>query len=751
MPALKDDRAGIHVLRHLCLLLILEYLERAALQDVDDIVPVLGEVDGELRVHRILILVPDRLEDVPHLAHDDLLFHEPLAGDEFELPLPAQLPEGPFRLVVVLQEETLQIVGHEGFDLLQGDLLQLARAAVDHLQPLLGILALLRAVPGSRDLRPVQADQPGIGTLRPIHRRGPQAHHQAQHPRRRVQTLQETVRAVGISHPRGAGHIVIPVVGAGDPLHQQGHLLVPGLQAPPAPVVQGGSAHGAGIHRADRVLKLLQPLLQISGVGAEDRFVFPGEGVPEAVLQDGAGADDDRVLPVVFQQLDEFLLHLPGEFPGAQPFGEFIRQGEELLLRSLADPEVPEPVFHNEGVKHVRADEEGVVGLEVGEDIRPSVFHDLPCQEHARCLAADHPGPQHALFDIQIVLRTEVLFDHDPEALVPGHHDVTHAAALLRHIHAVLMHGLSQVEEAVPAVHVPPVRAGGILLQELVEMAGGDPVQDRLEIACPRVVPMGEEHGFGVAVPDLVRADVDLGLVRVHVQKQLGGIPDLGDGLEGMLPPDQREKGHRIQGKQIGAGYLEEVPHHQVRRPGCLQLREAVEHIEGVVALLPDDLMDRHRKGLEPVGELHVHDLDPRPLLKKRRVRGEADVDQIPSVPDRLLRIRLDKKAEILQTVHPPDHVVSQTDIVEAFVHLRDPGRNSVKRCHIDLLLCCSGKTKKDREPPSGLPCPQTQYSTHPFRCTQVSEIPADIFRGRGEDCIPAHGRLDLPAAEDLY
>ena len=49
------------------------------------------------------------------------------------------------------------------------------------------------------------------------------------------------------------------------------------------------------------------------------------------------------------------------------------------------------------------------------------------------------------------------------------------------------------------------------------------------------------------------------------------------------------------------------------------------------------------------------------------------------------------------------------------------------------------------------LPCPQTQYSTLTFRCTQISEIPADIFAGRGEDRVPAHGRLDLPAAEDLY
>ena len=44
--------------------------------------------------------------------------------------------------------------------------------------------------------------------------------------------------------------------------------------------------------------------------------------------------------------------------------------------------------------------------------------------------------------------------------------------------------------------------------------------------------------------------------------------------------------------KQKRTGDTEEVSHHKVGRPGCLQLEQAVKYIEGVLALLLNDRID---------------------------------------------------------------------------------------------------------------------------------------------------------------
>ena len=66
-----------------------------------------------------------------------------------------------------------------------------------------------------------------------------------------------------------------------------------------------------------------------------------------------------------------------------------------------------------------------------------------------------------------------------------------------------------------------------------------------------------------------------------------------------------------VQPEQVRARQMEEVARHQVRGPGLLQLREAVEHAKGVFALFFGEVTDGDSEGLEPVAQLHREDLQP--------------------------------------------------------------------------------------------------------------------------------------------
>ena len=151
-------------------------------------------------------------------------------------------------------------------------------------------------------------------------------------------------------------------------------------------------------------------------------------------------------------------------------------------------------ILYYECIENVRAHIERIVRLEVSKDIRPLILDDLPSKKHSCCFASDHAGTDHALLDVEIIFRTEVLLDHDTHPLVPGHHDIAHAAALLSNVHAVLVHGLRHREKSVPAVHVSSVGIGCFFLEQLIETARKNAVQYRLEFAVFRLIKMRQEH-----------------------------------------------------------------------------------------------------------------------------------------------------------------------------------------------------------------------------------------------------------------
>ena len=158
---------------------------------------------------------------------------------------------------------------------------------------------------------------------------------------------------------------------------------------------------------------------------------------------------------------------------------------------------------------------------------------------------------------------------------------------------------------------------------------------------------MGQEHGVRIPVPDLFGPDINTFAVRVDIDKKLGGIQDFVDSLHGMFSADDRKEGNRIQDKQEGTGNPEEIAHHQVCGPGSLQVRQAVKHIKGVFAFLLNDVMDVYRKGFKTVGQGQLHGFDFGTVSNQRFMGGEAEIDDIPVIPDCLLHIRFHEQPEL--------------------------------------------------------------------------------------------------------
>ena len=77
-PAFKQDPVPGFILVYFHLFGILIDLKRPALQQVDDIVPVLGKIDRKLRINGIVILFVNRGKQFPHLLHQILFFNDAL-------------------------------------------------------------------------------------------------------------------------------------------------------------------------------------------------------------------------------------------------------------------------------------------------------------------------------------------------------------------------------------------------------------------------------------------------------------------------------------------------------------------------------------------------------------------------------------------------------------------------------------------------------------------------------------------------
>ena len=353
--------------------------------------------------------------------------------------------------------------------------------------------------------------------------------------------------------------------------------------------------------------------------------------------------------------------------------------GEIAFFGTLPDPEVPHAVFDDVGVEDVVADVEGVVGFEARKDLRLIVFDEFPGHQHAGRFSADETGSDHTGTDLEIVLRREVFPDHRPQGLVPGDHDAAHAVTGFRDVDTVLVQELVLLEEAVPEVLVRlgAVRQG--LVHDLVEPARDDAAHDGLEGVDLLVVDVGQEHGRSVPLPDFDRADEDVFVVRKDVEEDGRPVADVRHAVEGVHRPHDGEirDGVLFLGQFPDEG--EEVTDEQVRGPGRLQVRQAVEDVVGLFRHGLDEFVERDREPLEPLRGWDLGQSNTLHLPEERRVFREPDVDDVAPVFDALFGKGFREQTEVVQLGQPADDVVSDAKIVQCFVQFREPGVHPIE------------------------------------------------------------------------
>ena len=319
--------------------------------------------------------------------------------------------------------------------------------------------------------------------------------------------------------------------------------------------------------------------------------------------------------------------------------------------------------------------------------IRPGVFDDLAGKEHPTGLTSDHSCSNHVVAYIEIIFRFKVFTDHLPHFLITGHHNPAHLVAGIRYIHPGFMHLPCQVEKPVPGVCALLTARPLLPVHHLVEPARANPIQQRFERTVLRIIQMRQEHSLRFPVPHLFRAHINGFSLRIDIQEKLGRILDFCCRSQRVPAPDQRKESDCIQLEQEWAGHAEKIAHHKIRSPGCGQFGKTVEDIERVKAFLCNQVMNGHRKCLEPVRQFNMYRFDLRMSFCDGWMGGKSDIDDIAVVFYRLFQIRVNEQVNFIKTGYAPYDIIPQPDIIKSLIHFRNPGQNSFKRCHFGLLF----------------------------------------------------------------
>ena len=163
-----------------------------------------------------------------------------------------------------------------------------------------------------------------------------------------------------------------------------------------------------------------------------------------------------------------------------------------------------------------------------------------------------------------------------------------------------------------------------------------------------------------VAVLHLDRLDVELPVVAVDVQENLGRLGDGRGGVEGMAAPQHGEIGQRFEVEDVGAREQEEVAQHAVAVPVDRQGRKAIEDEIRPASRAADGAVDLGDELLEAVRHVETADLDSRFFRHKGLVIAEAEVDEFSALRPGVGAERLDQGGVIGDRADLPDDVVSR-------------------------------------------------------------------------------------------
>ena len=160
---------------------VLKCLKRPALEQVDHVFPVLGEIQSEFNIDRLTVLLLNSLHHLLKTLHHIPAADKTLAGNEHHGAILTALAESLLDFVVMFKKRILEIPRQLRLNILQLEFLQAFLFFINDFQLSLRELVLFRDCDKICGFRSVKIDQPRVRSLRPVNSRCSQPHDKTQH------------------------------------------------------------------------------------------------------------------------------------------------------------------------------------------------------------------------------------------------------------------------------------------------------------------------------------------------------------------------------------------------------------------------------------------------------------------------------------------------------------------------------------------------------------------------------------------
>ena len=504
----------------------------------------------------------------------------------------------------------------------------------------------------------VEGDDAGVVVVGTVDGAGAEAEDEARHAGLRIDVGSPCIGIEGEADSGELGIEVLAVEGARHAHDQQGHLFVAVEHPTVGPVAQGFFGHGAGIDFADGGQQVLQAFLARALVGAEDAFVGAREGVAVVVLQQRAGAHDERRLAEIVQHFLELPQDVGRKLAGQQQPAGFVGALEERVRVALFLANGPRTAAHEEIVEDVGADKERIVFLQQLREARVGLLDDRARQQEADGLAANEAGADHPAAHVEDVRQGQVAGE---QLLHPGiardDHLDERVECFLRAAGNPVVH-VAGLDEFAGTDECGFPEAGAAVGREARPLLRGQDFGkdgargDGTEfVAAPDV-----EHVLGgeAALVGLDRPQIDFAAMAEDVNEERRGGADRVEGVGGMVVTVECEIGHAALFAQTGNSQLYETGQHLVGIPIRREPREAVADDEHAGASPFDCGMDRRDEILKALGGIQCVDRRAGVGRQQGFVAGEPEVEQLAAVASRCRRKRRDQLAVFLDGIDLP-------------------------------------------------------------------------------------------------
>ena len=483
-----------------------------------------------------------------------------------------------------------------------------------------------------------------------------------------------------------AGNMWIVIVAmhvTADTHDQQCHLLIAVKELALCAVFDRIRVDGACIDLLDGALKDIIAFLQAALIRAENTLIFAGKGIAEAILQDGAGAHNDRRLAEIFEHGQKLFLDAWHEGPVEQQLADRFRVFE--VIRRLDHPDAggPQPVLNAVCIKDVGADVIGIMRLDARPiQLRCFIAQDVACQQHAGRLAADAARADLAVLDVQQVAHGEIF-----PAQRKTRRLITEQATqdILLEPLSILVCRLpavrDRIKHAVPAV--APLAGLGKAFKNRISICAG----------CQRAPPgsgdfQREVRRWRAAATYFDRMDINTAVKRADIGKQRRLFPDARNGLIGVLFIIDRLICDRLTPDQEGIDEQKKVRDHQIGKPVFLQIRQTVEHKKRAKRLLVNDAVHLHGKGLKAHTRIKLVFFNVGATLTQRRcvhdllMIGKAYIDDAVALPGNIghkSRCDIHIVADMLAL---PDDRIARTKKIDRLVKTVNAGTDAAFIIH---------------------------------------------------------------------